>query len=348
MKKMKNENKINEPNRNTVWFNELKRDCRKILKEWDKINLPYRWKIGKRILQDWRKFGKPKYGSKKMGYLSADLKIPLSTLYKYVQFAEKYPNSESLKSEVLDNKKLTWTKIKNEILPKKRIVEDTSENRYISQPFNAWDIQKPSQDYGIQNYPGRLAPEILFDVIYMLSEKGELVVDPMAGGGTTVDVCKEMKRRCVAYDIKPRRQDIIERDITTGIPVEDNSVDLFIFDPPYEQMLKGRFNKLPTDLSNMEPEDFYKSIDKISKEIFRGLKPGKKVFFIIEQSLKWESSEDISWKCYEIFLRNGFKYFVRGGALYSKFLKKRYIPRARKEKKFLSLFRDVFILKKPE
>jgi DNA modification methylase len=37
----------------------------------------------------------------------------------------------------------------------------------------------------------------------------DLVVDPMCGSGTTIDVCKEERRRAIGYDIHPTRPDII-------------------------------------------------------------------------------------------------------------------------------------------
>jgi DNA modification methylase len=330
-------------NKKIAWYNRLKNDCRKILKDHNRSDLIYRWSLGERILRDFDKFGKPRYGSKEMSYLAMDVGVPESLLYKFVQFARKYPTMEKLEKEILSHG-IKWTKIRDDL-----IVENRRINEYKIFPFNGWNIARPDTRFGNPNYPGKLAPEILFDVISMLTGKGDLVVDPCVGGGTTIDVCRQMNRRCIGYDIQPNKEDIIQNDVTTGIPLEDNSVNLIIFDPPYHDMLKGKYSDLPTDLSNVSLEDFYKYLDeKITREIFRVLKPGGHVFFIIEQKIYTGTSEDLSLKSYDIFLKNGFEYVVRGAALYSKYLKRKYIARAKREKVFLNIVRDVFILKKPE
>ena len=55
---------------------------------------------------------------------------------------------------------------------------------------------------------------------------GALVVDPMAGGGTTLDVCESMGRRCLAYDLHPVRPDIHQHDVNDGFPPEASGCDL--------------------------------------------------------------------------------------------------------------------------
>jgi DNA modification methylase len=65
------------------------------------------------------------------------------------------------------------------------------------------------------------------------TEPFDFVVDPMAGGGTTLDVCKAMSRRCRCYDIKPVRDEIQQYDITTGFPAECRGCDLVFLDPTY-------------------------------------------------------------------------------------------------------------------
>lgn len=69
-------------------------------------------------------------------------------------------------------------------------------------------------------------------VLYLYTKEGDLVVDPMAGGGTTKDVCRVMKRNCLAYDINPSRDDIIHHDITEGYLEEAEGCNLVFIDPP--------------------------------------------------------------------------------------------------------------------
>ena len=57
------------------------------------------------------------------------------------------------------------------------------------------------------------------------------------GGGTTLDVCVSMGRRCLAYDLHPVRPDIRKHDVRCGLPPETHGCDLVFCDPPYHTML---------------------------------------------------------------------------------------------------------------
>ena len=52
-------------------------------------------------------------------------------------------------------------------------------------------------------YWGNFAPQVARNVIEMYSEAGETVLDPMAGGGTTLIECRLLGRRFIGCDINP-------------------------------------------------------------------------------------------------------------------------------------------------
>jgi len=82
-------NKILEKeNQKENWYQKLLLDIKKI--EFGSIVIG-KWNIGKRILQDFDKFGKPEYGSKKVENIAKDLKMSSRDLYYCIQFARKYP-----------------------------------------------------------------------------------------------------------------------------------------------------------------------------------------------------------------------------------------------------------------
>ena len=64
-----------------------------------------------------------------------------------------------------------------------------------------------------------------------------MVVDPMAGSGTTIDVCKTFSRKIKAFDLNPTRKDIIEND-SRNVPLRAGVVDLVFLHPPYLDMVK--------------------------------------------------------------------------------------------------------------
>ena len=79
-------------------------------------------------------------------------------------------------------------------------------------------------------------------ILFYFSRPGDLVLDPMAGGGVTPDTCLALDRRCWSFDIKElsRRPEIEPHTWTlssNGLltwPVSSKTKpDLIIFDPPY-------------------------------------------------------------------------------------------------------------------
>lgn len=64
-----------------------------------------------------------------------------------------------------------------------------------------------------------------------------MVVDPMCGSGTTIDVCKEEGRQVVGYDIAPQHSEVIQND-ARNIPLDDESVDMVFIDSPYGDNVK--------------------------------------------------------------------------------------------------------------
>jgi len=102
--------------------------------------------------------------------------------------------------------------------------------------YDIWSFQGRDPRYGMEGYKwGLIAGQIVENLLYYFTEEGDIVFDPMAGGGTTIDVCKEHKRECLAFDIEPVRDDIQQHNIATGAPVKDIA-QLAILDPPYFNM----------------------------------------------------------------------------------------------------------------
>jgi DNA modification methylase len=59
-----------------------------------------------------------------------------------------------------------------------------------------WDYPKQSYDdtpKGNNKYPGALPLFIIYNLIHTYTEPREIACDPIAGSGTTIDVCVEEK-----------------------------------------------------------------------------------------------------------------------------------------------------------
>jgi hypothetical protein len=104
-----------------------------------------------------------------------------------------------------------------ELLPEAKVIKKTAlesdEELPLLEATTLWDF--PRQSYGKHpkgdnKYPGVTPALLIWNLVWRYTEPGDLVVDPMCGSGTTIDVCKEEGRRVIGYDIAPTRPDIIQ------------------------------------------------------------------------------------------------------------------------------------------
>ena len=81
----------------------------------------------------------------------------------------------------------------------------------------------PSQQYegepqGQPNFAGATPSYVIWNLLERYTREGDLVVDPFCGGGTTLDVARDMQRRALGYDVAPAREDIFRAD-ARSLPV---------------------------------------------------------------------------------------------------------------------------------
>lgn len=134
--------------------------------------------------------------------------------------------------------------------------------------YNIWNLQK--QDNATDSHFGSFPLYFMKSLLYYHTQPWDIVFDPFAGGGTTVDACKEMLRRyyCTDRIVKPgREKDIQQHDIKNGLPDGLPKPDLVFLDPPYWKQAEGLYSDSPDDLGNMDLSNFYSSIQKLLAEI---------------------------------------------------------------------------------
>src|SRR6516165_3336287 len=122
------------------------------------------------------------------------------------------------------------------------------------QHFDIWQFATADQDDDSQSYFGAMPPQVMENLLWFFTEPGDIVVDPFAGSGTTVDVAKAMGRRVWASDIRGNHYSphlpIHKHDITTGWPdAAPGKADLVFLDPPYWKQASGRYSAEPNELA---------------------------------------------------------------------------------------------------
>lgn len=99
-------------------------------------------------------------------------------------------------------------------------------------PSQHYDSPTGERQQGSKDYAGATPSWIIWQLLARYTREGDLVVDPFCGSGTTIDVCRDLKRRVLGYDLNPARPDIFRAD-ARRLPLEDAKADFVFMDPPY-------------------------------------------------------------------------------------------------------------------
>jgi len=67
---------------------------------------------------------------------------------------------------------------------------------------DVWHIKRPYRR-GVRTAGNELPDELVKKCVGTSSNKGDLVVDPVLGSGTTMKVCMHMGRRCIGIELNP-------------------------------------------------------------------------------------------------------------------------------------------------
>lgn len=215
-----------------------------------------------------------------------------------------------------------------------------------------WDY--PKQSYGLtpkgdNKFQGVTPAFIIWNMVQRYTRPGDLVVDPMAGSGTTIDVCEEEGRKVVGYDINPQHPKVKKKD-TRKIPLKDGAVDMVFIDSPYGDNVD--YSSEPGDIGKISAEDdkFYQELGKVTEEIYRILKPGKVVGWLIGDQWVKKKFTPVGFKIYEMLESKGFEpvdliCVARRGQSSNTGI---WHYRARKFNFYLRGFKYLHIFKKPE
>ena len=198
-------------------------------------------------------------------------------------------------------------------------------NQYTPEYTSVWSFPERG-NWATHNskYRGNFAPQIARNIIEMYSAKGDSILDPMVGAGTSLIEAKLLARNAFGLDINPEAIKLSQRALNFNhYPpskqkvqvgdardlsfLKDNSFDLVLTHPPYMNIIRYSNGKIPGDLSNIGSlPKFCDEIEKIATALFRVLRPDKFCAILIGDTRKGKHYVPLASHVMQRFLKVGF------------------------------------------
>lgn len=220
------------------------------------------------------------------------------------------------------------------------------------QTTTLWEY--PSQHYGEtmqgdQSYVGATPSYVIWNLLQRYTKPNDLVVDPMCGSGTTIDVARDLGRRGLGYDVSPYREDIFRCD-ARKLPLENEKVDFVFVDPPYSTHVD--YSDDPACIGKLDAEEpyYYESMEKVIREIHRVLRPNRYMALYVSDSYRKKHPFcPIGFRLFAIMEKYFAAVDIVSVVRHNKTLKRRhYHTEAEKGNYFLRGFNYLFIMKKED
>lgn len=207
--------------------------------------------------------------------------------------------------------------------------------------FSVWDT--PERDpYGwtFKTIHGNCPIEIPRQCIWRFSKKGETVLDPFVGSGTTLVACARLKRYGIGIEINPNIAKIAKQNLSVrsldpeingwlekqriiigdsrdlmALGIKDESVDFVFAHPPYWSLINysKEHGAAEGDLSTVKTlDEFLLGMRQVFKEIMRVLKPERYVCILIgENFLQGGQVIPLDYYLTDLMLKLGFKFHAK-------------------------------------
>lgn len=175
------------------------------------------------------------------------------------------------------------------------------------------------------DWRGNWSPEVVRNLILRYSEEGDVLLDPMIGGGTTAIEAKILNRNILCSDVNDKALDrtkasldfevendawqkVVKHDARDLSKAKDESVDFILTHPPYADIIKYSDGKLEDDLSSIHDIDkFADEMEKVAKELYRVLKPGKFCAILVGDTRRNKMYQPMAYKVMDRFMKTGFQ-----------------------------------------
>lgn len=157
--------------------------------------------------------------------------------------------------------------------------------------YNVWKQQSKSEG---SSHFGNSEVRWVDNLLYLYTKPFDVVIDPFAGGGSTIDICKKRLRRYFVSDRKPiveREKEIRQHDLKDGPlkPPQWKDVKLVYLDPPYWIQAEGQYSDDADDLGNQSIELFTANLSAIINQYAKKLADA--YIALIIQPTQWKSPQ---------------------------------------------------------
>jgi len=234
------------------------------------------------------------------------------------------------------------------------VIKDVGNARLVTadikeQPpiYNVWNMSACDPRFG-QKHPGRIPGQAVVNLLLWSTKPFDVVLDPMAGGGTTADVCRYLLRRYYCFDIDPKRPDIKKWDIRDGYPRLPFKPDFVLLDPPYWRLKRDEYSKDGSAIGSYD--EWLNFMQKLAKDTHKTLKPGGHTALFIESFLDERETGRflfLTRDCLNLFEAAGFEGIQEISVNMPSQIKSfRDVTYAKRRGILLDLKREVFVFKK--
>ena len=157
-----------------------------------------------------------------------------------------------------------------------------------------------------------------------IRDRGDLVLDQFAGGGTTLVEAKLLNRNIIGVDVNDvaldrcREKTAFEHEGADGKVyihkgdarhldfIPDNSIDLICTHPPYADIIQYS-EDIPEDLSLLKVKDFLEEMKLVASESYRVLKKDKFCAVLMGDTRQKGHMIPMSFEVMRVFEEAGFK-----------------------------------------
>jgi DNA modification methylase len=178
-------------------------------------------------------------------------------------------------------------------------------------------------------YPGAYIPQIAYQLLSRYTKKGDWVLDPFLGGGTTVIEAQRMGRNSIGIEIQEKttidvsnrlKEELNKSVISKVINGDSTTIDLkpilsnlkinkiqfILYHPPYWDIIK--FSKNQNDISNSKSlEIFLNNFSQIIDNTSQYLEKSRYCALVIGDKYSNSELTPLGFYCMNLFIQKKFK-----------------------------------------